>query len=84
MGLDDDHIASSRDTGFAEKFRATTGGHGVDVVLNSLAREFVDASLELLASRGRFVEMGKTDLRDPAAVAAEKARLLGTAPTVPA
>ncbi|WP_443065660.1 SDR family NAD(P)-dependent oxidoreductase [Streptomyces sp. NBC_00557] len=71
MGLDDDHIASSRDTGFEEKFLAVTGGRGVDVVLNSLARELVDASLRLLPRGGRFVEMGKTDLRDPAAVAAD-------------
>ncbi|MGQ5668619.1 SDR family NAD(P)-dependent oxidoreductase, partial [Streptomyces sp. ECR2.10] len=71
MGLDDDHIASSRDTGFEEKFRTVTGGRGVDVVLNSLARELVDASLRLLPSGGRFVEMGKTDLRDPAGVAAD-------------
>ncbi|WP_159047050.1 type I polyketide synthase, partial [Streptomyces pactum] len=47
MGLDDDHIASSRDLGFEEKFREVTGGRGVDVVLNALAGEFVDASLRL-------------------------------------
>ncbi|HUR05453.1 MAG TPA: SDR family NAD(P)-dependent oxidoreductase, partial [Nonomuraea sp.] len=66
LGLDDDHIASSRDLDFAERFRP-----GVDVVLNSLAREYVDASLRLLAPGGRFVEMGKTDVRDPAQVAAD-------------
>ncbi|WP_308190816.1 zinc-binding dehydrogenase, partial [Streptomyces sp. HPF1205] len=64
MGLDDDHIANSRDTGFAGKFLAVTGGEGVDVVLNSLAGEFVDASLELLPRGGRFLEMGKADVRD--------------------
>ncbi|WP_239157704.1 type I polyketide synthase [Streptomyces sp. SID13726] len=58
LGLDDDHIASSRDTGFASVFPR------MDVVLNSLAGEFVDASLSLLGEDGRFVEMGKTDLRD--------------------
>ena len=42
----------------------------MDVVLNSLAREFVDASLRLLPQGGRFVEMGKTDIREPSAVAA--------------
>ena len=36
----------------------------MDVVLDSLAREFVDASLRLLPRGGRFVEMGKTDIRD--------------------
>ncbi|MFI1386007.1 type I polyketide synthase [Embleya sp. NPDC020886] len=64
LGLDDAHIASSRTLGFEERFRAATGGRGVDVVLNSLAGEFVDASLRLLADGGRFVEMGKTDVRD--------------------
>ena len=46
-------------------------GAGVDVVLNSLAGEFLDASLRLLPRGGHFIEMGKTDLRDPQVVAAE-------------
>ncbi|MGX7825879.1 SDR family NAD(P)-dependent oxidoreductase [Actinokineospora sp. 24-640] len=62
-GLDAEHVASSRDTAFAEKFPP------VDVVLNSLAGEFIDASLRLLAEGGRFIEMGKADLRDPAGTA---------------
>ncbi|PPT12085.1 polyketide synthase [Streptomyces cinnamoneus] len=70
LGLDDDHIASSRDLEFEEKFLAVTGGEGVDVVLNSLAGEFVDASLRLLPRGGWFLEMGKTDIRDAEAVAA--------------
>jgi polyketide synthase 12 len=69
LGLDDEHIASSRDLDFRERFLAATGGAGVDVVLNSLAYEFVDASLELLPRGGRFVEMGKTDIRDAEQVA---------------
>nr|WBO81705.1 SDR family NAD(P)-dependent oxidoreductase [Streptomyces sp. SBE_14.2] len=64
-GLDDQHIASSRDTGFEAAFLAATDGHGVDMVLDSLAGEFVDASLRLLPRGGRFLEMGKTDIRDP-------------------
>ncbi len=69
-GIPAGHIASSRDTGFEEAFLAATGGRGVDVILDSLAGEFVDASLRLAAPGGRFLEMGKTDIRDPAAVAA--------------
>ena len=69
MGLAADHIASSRDTDFADAFLAATGGEGVDVVLNALAGEFVDASLRLLVRGGRFLEMGKTDIRDVAEVA---------------
>ncbi|MCL6302900.1 type I polyketide synthase, partial [Streptomyces kronopolitis] len=63
LGLDEAHIASSRDLGFERSFLAATGGRGVDVVLDSLAREFVDASLRLLPRGGRFLEMGKTDIR---------------------
>ncbi|MBH5338670.1 SDR family NAD(P)-dependent oxidoreductase [Streptomyces pactum] len=70
MGIPEDRIASSRSLDFEEHIRAATGGRGVDVVLNSLANEFVDASLRLLADGGRFIEMGKTDIRDPQAVTA--------------
>ncbi|GAA1285466.1 SDR family NAD(P)-dependent oxidoreductase [Streptomyces javensis] len=70
LGLADDRIASSRDLAFEDTFREVSGGRGVDVVLDSLAREFVDASLRLLPRGGRFVEMGKTDVRAPEEVAA--------------
>ncbi len=69
LGIDGGHIASSRTLEFKERFLERTGGRGMDVVLDSLAREFVDASLELLGQGGRFVEMGKTDIRDPEEVA---------------
>ncbi|WP_394425998.1 type I polyketide synthase [Streptomyces sp. SGAir0957] len=70
LGIDDDHLASSRDLEFAGKFLRATDGRGVDVVLNSLAHEFVDASLTLLPGGGHFAEMGKTDIREPETVAA--------------
>ena len=69
MGFDDDHIGDTRTTEFEQKFLASTGGAGVDVVLNSLAGEFLDASLRLLVGGGRFIEMGKTDLRDAVSMA---------------
>ncbi|MET8687111.1 SDR family NAD(P)-dependent oxidoreductase [Streptomyces sp. NPDC004732] len=71
MGIDAAHRASSRDLDFEDAFRRATGGRGVDVVLNSLTGEFIDASLRLLGEGGRFLEMGKTDLRTPDGVAAE-------------
>src|SRR6201995_2638101 len=71
MGFDDDHIGDSRSLEFEDKFRAVTGGRGVDVVLDSLAGDFVDASLRLVAAGGVFLEMGKTDIRDPDVVAQE-------------
>jgi polyketide synthase 12 len=71
MGFDDDHIGDSRTLEFEDKFRAVTGGRGVDVVLDSLAGDFVDASLRLVAPGGVFLEMGKTDIRESDAIARE-------------
>ncbi|MCX4759401.1 type I polyketide synthase [Streptomyces sp. NBC_01275] len=74
LGVPEERISSSRSLDFEERVRAATGGRGADVVLNSLAHEFVDASLRLLTAGGRtggrFVEMGKTDIRDAGEVAA--------------
>ncbi|MET7370888.1 acyltransferase domain-containing protein, partial [Streptomyces sp. NPDC005566] len=61
-GVDRSRIASSRDLAFEKQIRTATGDRGVDIVLNSLAGEFVDASLRLLTPGGRFVEMGKADV----------------------
>ncbi|PTA45216.1 SDR family NAD(P)-dependent oxidoreductase, partial [Micromonospora sp. RP3T] len=69
VGYEDTHLASSRNTGFEDRFRDA----GIDVVLNSLAYEYVDASLRLLRPGGRFLEMGKTDIRDAAAIAEQHA-----------
>lgn len=71
LGVAEDHIASSRTTDFEEKFLAATDGRGVDVVLNALAGEFVDASLRLMPTGGYFAEMGKTDIRSRHQVAAD-------------
>ena len=39
-----------------------TNGQGVNMVLNSLAEEKLQASLRCLARHGRFLEIGKYDL----------------------
>ncbi len=69
-GLDDAHVASSRTLDFKQHFLDGSGGAGMDVVLDCLAQEFVDASLAIVADGGRFLEMGKTDIRDPGEVRA--------------
>jgi len=71
MGFDDDHIGDSRTLEFEDKFRAVVGDRGMDVVLDSLAGEFVDASLRLVSPGGVFLEMGKTDIRNAGVVAQE-------------
>ncbi|WP_422070527.1 type I polyketide synthase [Streptomyces orinoci] len=68
LGVDEGHLASSRTGEFEARF---AGSGGVDVVLNSLTGELLDASLRLLRPGGRFVEMGKTDIRDAARIAGE-------------
>jgi phthiocerol/phenolphthiocerol synthesis type-I polyketide synthase C len=47
---------------FAEEIRTATEGHGVDVILNSLAGEAIQRGVEILAPGGRFVELGKRDV----------------------
>jgi NADPH:quinone reductase-like Zn-dependent oxidoreductase/acyl carrier protein len=56
------HVMDSRSLNFAEQVRLATGGEGVDVVLNSLSGEAIEASLSTLAADGRFIEIGKTDI----------------------
>ncbi|MGW2200379.1 MDR/SDR family oxidoreductase, partial [Streptosporangium sp. NPDC001682] len=64
LGIPDDHIASSRTLEFEQQFSQVCGDRGIDVVLNSLTGEFIDASARLLRPGGRFIEMGKLDIRD--------------------
>jgi acyl transferase domain-containing protein/acyl carrier protein len=60
MGIE--HVYDSRSTEFAEQIRRDTDGYGVDIVLNSLTGAAQRAGLKLLASGGRFVEIGKRDI----------------------
>jgi acyl transferase domain-containing protein/acyl carrier protein len=54
-----DHVMSSRSLDFADEIDAVTGGQGVDIVLNSLNKDFIGAGFRSLGRGGRFVEMGK-------------------------
>ncbi|XP_067914268.1 fatty acid synthase [Heterodontus francisci] len=60
--LNDESFANSRDTSFEQHVLRVTRGKGVDLVLNSLAEEKLQASLRCLARHGRFLEIGKYDL----------------------
>ncbi|SEM07122.1 myxalamid-type polyketide synthase MxaB [Stigmatella aurantiaca] len=65
-----EHVLDSRSLAFSEEIRTLTKGRGVDVVLNSLAGEFVTRSMSLLGPGGRFIEIGKVDLLRPEQVPA--------------
>ena len=57
-----DYVLDSRDLAFADAVREFTGGHGVDIVLNSLSGEAMERSIDVLKPFGRFLELGKRDL----------------------
>ncbi len=59
------HVMDSRSLAFADEVLAATQGEGVHVVLNSLAGEFIAASLRALGRAGRFLELGKRDILTP-------------------
>ncbi len=63
-----EHVFDSHEVHFAPAVRAATGGEGVDVVLNSLAGDAIAEGLAALRPYGRFVEIGKTDIRRNAAL----------------
>lgn len=62
---------SSRNTKFADEIRRATGGRGVDVIVNSLVGELLDASWRLVADGGNMVEIGKRDIVDRNTLAME-------------
>lgn len=65
------HVFDSRAPAFVDEILRATDGRGVDVVLNSLTGEMLDASFRVLARGGRFVEIGKRGIRTPEEVAAQ-------------
>jgi amino acid adenylation domain-containing protein len=56
------HVFDSRSLDFADNVLAVTKGYGVDLVLNSLPGAFLEKGLSVLASGGRFLEIGKRDI----------------------
>ncbi|KAJ5185393.1 Acyl transferase/acyl hydrolase/lysophospholipase [Penicillium cf. griseofulvum] len=60
--LKEEHIFFSRDMSFAQGIQQATGGQGVDVALNSLSGDALQATFECVAPFGRFIELGKRDI----------------------
>lgn len=56
------YVMDSRTLEFADEVMEYTGGEGVDIVLNSLAGDFIPKSVSTLRSGGRFLEIGKIDI----------------------
>lgn len=60
--IPDDHIGNSRNTSFEQMILQLTNGEGVNIILNSLSEEKLQASVRCLGMGGRFLEIGKFDL----------------------
>ena len=56
------HVLNSRTLEFSEQIKTLTQGKGVDIVLNSLADEFITESLSVLKEDGVFLEIGKAGI----------------------
>ncbi|WP_437568352.1 type I polyketide synthase [Sorangium sp. So ce542] len=61
-GLGVKHVFDSRRLDFKDQVLDVTKNAGVDVVLNSIAGDALEKSLELLAPFGHFIEIGKVDI----------------------
>jgi fatty acid synthase, animal type len=57
--IPEENIGNSREITFEQMILERTDGKGVDLVLNSLAGDKLQASLRCLAMHGRFLEIGK-------------------------
>ncbi|KAK0625506.1 hypothetical protein B0T17DRAFT_578452 [Bombardia bombarda] len=71
FGIPHNRMFSSRTTKFAEEIMTETGGRGVDVILNSLTGELLDASWRIMADGGNMIEIGKRDIVDRNTLAME-------------
>jgi hypothetical protein len=60
--ISEENILSSRTRRFKNEVMRLTNGRGVDVVLNSLAGEYLQASWGCIAAFGTFVEIGRSDI----------------------
>ncbi|CAH2098693.1 unnamed protein product [Euphydryas editha] len=60
--IKDSHIGNSRDTSFEGMIKEQTNGKGIDLVLNSLSDDKLQASVRCLGYRGRFLEIGKFNI----------------------
>lgn len=62
FGIPQERIFSSRNATFRDAILKATDGAGVDVILNSLSGDLLQATWDLIKDFGRFVEIGKKDL----------------------
>ena len=62
FGINPSRISNSRSTLFAEELMNATHGEGVDVIINSLTGDLLEASWACIRDGGTMVELGKKDM----------------------
>ncbi|PHH62211.1 hypothetical protein CDD81_7338 [Ophiocordyceps australis] len=72
QGIPRERIFHSRDASFLAEVMRATANRGVDVVLNSLSGDLLDASWKCVAKQGKMMELGKRDLIGQGQVALEQ------------
>lgn len=70
-GIERSRIFHSRDSSFLGDVMRATNNRGVDLVLNSLSGDLLDASWRCVAEFGTMVEIGKRDFQRRAKLAME-------------
>lgn len=63
-----ENVFDSRNLRFTDDVMTATGGRGVDIVVNALGGPFIGKGLDCLAAYGRFIELGKRDIYEDAAL----------------
>ncbi|GBD91773.1 phthiocerol synthesis polyketide synthase type I PpsC [bacterium BMS3Abin04] len=58
-GIGIKHVMNSRSLDFANEIISITNEEGIDIVLNSLAGEYIEKGFSILGKNGRFIEIGK-------------------------
>ncbi|KAK8054299.1 hypothetical protein PG996_013600 [Apiospora saccharicola] len=64
FGIREDHVFPSRDRFTPQAILERTGGRGVDVILCSARGELMHEYWRTVASGGRFIEIGRTEVLD--------------------
>ena len=64
LGIKEDHIFDSRDKFTAQKILEQTDSKGIDVILCSARGELMHEYWRSIATCGRFVEIGRTEILD--------------------
>lgn len=62
VSLGVDCVANSHNESFVNTIMNHSQGQKMDIILNSLTGSLIDASLEILAPQGRFLELGSKDI----------------------